>query len=242
MSRRSRAFTLVELLIVIGIIALLISILMPALSNARKQAQQVQCENNLRQLMTATNMYVSENQNFLPFANWGSPQSGAYDYGWLYQTSAANATPKQTDLQTGILYGYLKNMDVFHCPLYDPTGAKGTNIMTSYLMDGAACGFGSTGNPAMPSYQITAVNKSAERVLYWEADETGASTGATWNDGSSYPTEEVIATRHAKGANVAYLDGHVEWWVQTQFTNLANAPDTLLPNKLYWKPQSPNGK
>ena len=37
-------------------------------------------------------------------------------------------------------------------------------------------------------------------------------TGAIWNDGSSYPSEEVLADRHFKGANISCFDGHVEWW------------------------------
>jgi prepilin-type processing-associated H-X9-DG protein/prepilin-type N-terminal cleavage/methylation domain-containing protein len=242
-SSRSTGFTLVELLIVIGIIALLISILMPALSNARKQAMQVKCESNLRQIMTATQMYVSENQFFLPFANWGPPRSGAYDYGWLYQTSVANNPPRPDDVQTGVLYPYLKNAELFHCPLWDPSGNNGgTNIITSYLMTGAACAWGRLSSQPMPSYKVTQLTKSAERALFWEADETNKSTGAVFNDGSSFPTEEVISDRHSKGANVAYLDGHVEWWPQKQYTLLANAPDKDLPNELWWAIDTVNGK
>src|ERR1700751_5805177 len=70
--RRCRAFTLVELLVVIGIIALLISILLPALSKAQQQAQQTVCMSNMRSLGQAVAIYQAENKGAFPSlgANW----------------------------------------------------------------------------------------------------------------------------------------------------------------------------
>jgi len=64
--KRRKGFTLVELLVVIGIIALLIGILLPALNRARAQAQLVQCESNIRQIITAELLFAQDHHNNIP--------------------------------------------------------------------------------------------------------------------------------------------------------------------------------
>src|SRR5688572_19106298 len=65
--RRCVGFTLVELLVVIGIIALLVAILMPALSRAREQSIRTQCASNIRQWGIAYQMYANANRNYFPY-------------------------------------------------------------------------------------------------------------------------------------------------------------------------------
>lgn len=259
MRRKVHGFSLVELIVVIGIIAALVAILLPAVGRARQEAVRISCKSNMRQLMAAVDMYVSENQGQLPFCNWQPNVNKVrlYGAGWLFTAPREGAwdppalagdwntiEPPSEGVKTGVLWPYLKQLRVYHCPADLPNGGWiGTEWLTSYIMNGAQCAYG--GTPfGQPGFKITSFPNSSNVTLLWEVMEQpyeGVSKdNGRWNDGASMPTEEIMAHRHSKGANIAFLDSHVEWWEPDEFQKYAY--DDPNKNPLWCNPLTDDGR
>jgi prepilin-type N-terminal cleavage/methylation domain-containing protein/prepilin-type processing-associated H-X9-DG protein len=117
--RRADAFTLVELLVVIGVIAILISMLLPAVNKARHQANSLVCASNLRQAGLAFTQYVADNKGWItPFSrgygfNWTDPIIFSNQYKATY-----NATTAVNDYRWfNYLHRYTRTYSVFNCPV-----------------------------------------------------------------------------------------------------------------------------
>ncbi|QOV89599.1 type II secretion system protein [Humisphaera borealis] len=239
--RRCNAFTLVELLVVIGIIALLISILLPSLAKARNQANAVKCISNLRQLGMAFTMYANENRQRLPFSSSGGNPYNE-DWIWWQETAVASISatipgrpvpdPKQSSIARYV-GGF--NPEFFRCPGDDTVQRKSTTsggfYRFSYSMNYRLESLIKTVPP------IGAIRNSSSKILLVEEDALTINDGRwvpplynasqVWDTGSG--KGDLLDTRHDRlkvnpdngqydplpnpdyRGNVAFLDGHAEF-------------------------------
>ncbi len=236
--QRKRGFTLIELLAVVAIMLIVLSMVLPSIAKVRDRMNQVVCESNVRQVMSAIINYAGDNEGHYPDPDW---KMGTDQISWLSSQNVWNST---ADLAGGLIWKYTGTHKVYRCPgdyqpvAGDPTFAfcpipGNTRMVTSYNMNGSVCGYGALqvpnaaniikqfGTPKAKMWDTFRVSDfRSSDITYWEGDETTDQYGYWW-DGANYPYEG-ISSRHFGGGTVVSADGHVERMMSTDYYVLVN--------------------
>ena len=228
-------FSLIELLVVIGIIAVLAGFLFPALRRVRDQSSSATCASNLAQIGKAFMMYAQENNGKYPFyADWGAPNPAD----WIHWQPGPGRDPANLP-KTSAIAKYLSsvNPSLFRCPADNVTNRRKfdggkvgpVRYEFSYTMNGL---FGS--NAGGGGVRMMSVQNPSGKIIVLEEDPLSIDDGHFW----AYPNdfnggnENFLSSVHTRPrftkmadfqggqpegrkdknerGNVAFADGHVE--------------------------------
>ncbi|MGN6627102.1 MAG: type II secretion system protein [Tepidisphaeraceae bacterium] len=218
-ARRNPGFTLVELLVVIGIIALLISMLLPALNKARQQAYSANCLSNLRTVGFSMEMYLNDSRQVFPQPAGSSllTSNASASALWFnamdpYLNRNLN---KDFTVTKGRNYTYVKQDPVF--PSFgEDTANVGGNGSRTYKMNTYFGGPSQDNNKVLVWTKTSRIHDSSKTVLLFDsvAKDCGKLNNAP-SDGWSANfdgDESVVGVRHnaRKAANVLFTDCHAE--------------------------------
>jgi prepilin-type N-terminal cleavage/methylation domain-containing protein len=212
------AFTLIEILIVITIIAILAALLLPALMTAKEKGQRVVCLKNLQQLAGASQMYSADNDGTLPdnspIGMAGTQRTNAWVQGNMKLPTEAT---DERFIRQSKLFPYANDPRLFHCP-GDSSKTDGLDRVRSYAMNSWM------GTRYMETYS----DAKGYRTFVREQELARAGTAALWvmmdehettlDDGffmvtmdDTRPFVSFPGARHGHGYSLNFADAHVDF-------------------------------
>ncbi len=227
---RARAFTLLEVLVVVAIIALLVAILVPSLQRAREQSKRTICLHNLRQLSMAWLQYAQAHRDRLVRGvaepEPGVPEDRPTQRGcwvrYMGTTPATEPVDRQIRaIRMGAIFPYAgKTQELYRCP------ATRKNEIRTYSTVHAMNGLEGVFTPSPPDYRdwvvrkLDQVERPAARIVY--LDDYPENWDAVWAVNNTEPKWwNPLPMRHDKGTALGMADSHGEWWRWTDKRSIA---------------------
>jgi prepilin-type processing-associated H-X9-DG protein/prepilin-type N-terminal cleavage/methylation domain-containing protein len=226
-SNATRGFTLVELLVVIGVIALLAALLLPVLTGAKASARSAACKSNLRQLGIALISFSHDNEHYPSDAYRDTSISPFITYGWpayLLPYVGSNTAVFRCS-STGPEFEWPTNRSPkgYAFPFNIDTGMSRFSYGYNNWAVANAGGYGLGGAPGseVPESRVL---KPADMIAIGDSDGNGVLDGdiGFHRLPSASGPQPIFppGSRHKGGANIVFCDGHVEWANQSKWIEL----------------------
>lgn len=203
-----QGFTLIELLVVIAIIAILAALLFPVFARAKAAAGDAKTISNAKQLGTAMQLYMDDNDDTFPQAADGTPGTALVG-GWVYYSTFGNEVAGTFDVSKGSIFSYANSGEIFKSPADRDARQSGN----SFAMNGYLTKWSGTGmNPAKNASEIEF--SSGTMLLAEEGCGADSLFGYGYtngtNDGYLNPAVDHFAKTHPGGAAVVFCDSHAK--------------------------------
>ncbi len=237
--RNGSGFTLVELLVVIAIIALLMAVLMPALSRAREQGKRAVCLNYQRQLTAAWMMYADDNSDKIvcgdseEYGQVAAPPcttttlayaAGGIHYNewpWVLRdwalppcwTTGAVFGPaeKKTQITNGALFRYVKDVKAYKCPRANADETRSFSVVDQMNVTVIAAAVLNSNVMLIKTRQD--IKKAYERMIFVDDGGCEGATEGGWTVTFQSPPQwwDPPSARHGDGTTFSFADGHAEY-------------------------------
>jgi len=226
--KRARAFTLVELLVVMAIMAILAALLLRVLHRGHDRAKAVSCLGNLRQWGVALQFYTMDHANYLPPEGKGTPLEkdlGNPRYkGWYIQLPDQAGLPRYADMPWRTNPLIVPGKSIWICPanVRRCNASSKTNNLFHYCLNENLDGTDEADCPT----QITTIRHPSTTIHLFDSKNLPAVGGWTF----------VHTNLHNRGAQFLFLDGHAARFRNTDYWNFKQRRAITDNPTLVWKP------
>ena len=216
--KRRFGFTLIELLVCLAVIAILVGLLLPALSRGKAFAQATTCRNNLRQWGLATMLFVAENDDYLP--RDGTPNGISTNEGWYVDLPRMLGIPDYHQMSWRTNAGIEPGHSLWICPS-NRRRSNGNNLFHYCLNEHV----NNTGEENHPIRLSTLLRPT---TMVWMFDSKNLPAVGYWGF--------VHTNLHRRGAQFVFLDGHSAWFRNIEYWDFVDNKGRTNNANLQWDP------